>query len=81
MENNEFIERYLSRIEFNDEVDVNIETLSKLQDHHLRYVPFENLDIFEGRKINLEIPGLFEKIVINHRGGICYELNGLFVNY
>ena len=41
-------------------------------------MPFENLDIHYGRKIILGIDNFFEKIIINGRGGFCYELNGLF---
>jgi len=39
-------------------------------------VPFENLDIHLGRKIELE--NSFNKVVTQRRGGFCYELNGLF---
>ncbi|MFM0158632.1 arylamine N-acetyltransferase family protein [Paraburkholderia sediminicola] len=41
-------------------------------------IPFENLDIHLGQKIVLEEEHLFAKIVDRQRGGICYELNGLF---
>ena len=39
-------------------------------------VPFENLDI--QNKIKIDLDNLFDKIVIRNRGGFCYELNGLF---
>ena len=41
-------------------------------------VPFENLDIGRGRSIRLTEAALWEKIVVQKRGGFCYELNGLF---
>ena len=41
-------------------------------------VPFENLDIGLGRPIRLHAEVLWEKIVVQKRGGFCYELNGLF---
>ena len=41
-------------------------------------VPFENLDIGLGRPIHLHAEALWDKIVIQRRGGFCYELNGLF---
>lgn len=41
-------------------------------------VPFENLDIHQGVKIDLDEDRIYEKIVIGGRGGFCYELNGLF---
>ena len=39
-------------------------------------VPFENLDIALGRKIVLTEDALFSKIIDQHRGGFCCELNG-----
>jgi N-hydroxyarylamine O-acetyltransferase len=41
-------------------------------------VPFENLDIGLGRPIRLTREALWEKLVVQQRGGFCYELNGLF---
>ena len=46
---------------------------------HLHHVPFENLDVYDlGREVSLEIPALFEKVVVRRRGGYCFELNALF---
>jgi N-hydroxyarylamine O-acetyltransferase len=74
------IPQYLSRIEYQDEVGVNIETLHGLQLAHMKTVPFENLDISLGRKIQLDEQALWNKVIINKRGGFCYELNGLFAS-
>jgi N-hydroxyarylamine O-acetyltransferase len=41
-------------------------------------VPFENLDIALKRPIRLGREALWNKIVVQKRGGFCYELNGLF---
>jgi N-hydroxyarylamine O-acetyltransferase len=41
-------------------------------------VPFENLDIHLHVPIVLDEEKFFEKVVFRHRGGFCYELNGLF---
>ncbi|NUQ83501.1 MAG: arylamine N-acetyltransferase [Anaerolineales bacterium] len=49
-----------------------------LQIAHLQNVPFENLDIGLKRPIRLDEGSLWEKIIVNKRGGFCYELNGLF---
>ncbi len=37
-------------------------------------------DIHRGVPIDLEVPDLFDKVVARHRGGYCYELNGLFAS-
>lgn len=71
---------YLERIGFAPSVALrpDVETLARLHEAHLRAVPFENLDIHGGRRIELELPALFDKVVTRRRGGFCYELNGLF---
>jgi N-hydroxyarylamine O-acetyltransferase len=69
---------YLKRISFQDEVQINLDTLIKLHTKHLQRVPFENLDIHHGKKISLVLKMLETKIVTHLRGGFCYELNGLF---
>lgn len=41
-------------------------------------VPFENLDIALNRPIVCDENAFLRKIVDEHRGGFCYELNGAF---
>ena len=69
---------YLQRIKISQLEKPNLSFLSKVQEQHLLTVPFENLDIHQGEKIVLEENRIYEKIVVNERGGFCYELNGLF---
>lgn len=69
---------YLQRIEYTGEVAPTLSVLKELQKQHLLNIPFENLDIHANRKIELDTGKIFEKIVLNRRGGFCYELNGLF---
>lgn len=72
------LQAYLNRINFYHAVNPNKEVLYKLQKHHLLNIPFENLDIHYGREISLSINDIYKKIIIQKRGGFCYELNGLF---
>jgi N-hydroxyarylamine O-acetyltransferase len=72
------VSAYLNRIGIKTVGRPDLSLLSLLQESHLLHVPFENLDIFLNRPIRLSLPALFEKIVEQHRGGFCYELNGLF---
>ncbi|MFC7747174.1 arylamine N-acetyltransferase family protein [Lentibacillus kimchii] len=58
--------------------EVNLETLSELQLQHMLHVPFENLDVMHQVPIPLDVETYYKKIVLNKRGGFCYELNGLF---
>ena len=46
--------------------------------HHF-HVPFENLDVYDFHRVPLlGVDNLFDKIVTRHRGGYCFEMNGLF---
>lgn len=71
---------YLKRINYDKEVGVTIECLSGLHHAQLCTIPFENFDILLGRGIDLEASKLFKKLVLNKRGGYCFELNGLFLS-
>ncbi len=70
------VEQYLKRINCTGTVSPTFECLVKLQQQHLLNVPFENLDIHNNTRIDLD--NLFDKIVVRKRGGFCYELNKLF---
>lgn len=72
------IAAYLRRINYHGPLALDTETLRSLQVAHLLSVPFENLSIHLGEPIILDDRALFEKVVGRHRGGFCYELNGLF---
>lgn len=72
------IDKILSRINYDGPLDVNFEVLRGLQHAFLYSVPFENLDIHAKVKIVLDPARFYQKIVINRRGGFCYECNSLF---
>ncbi|MGH0115161.1 UNVERIFIED_CONTAM: hypothetical protein FKN15_070681 [Acipenser sinensis] len=70
---------YFTRIgykELNHKAD--LKTLTKLLEHHIRSIPFENLSIHCGEKITLDLETIYNKLVRNKRGGWCYENNQLF---
>jgi N-hydroxyarylamine O-acetyltransferase len=63
-----------------DVASLSAENLHKLMNACAMSVPFENLDIYDyKRQIDFCLPHLFEKIVINRRGGYCYEMNSFFM--
>jgi len=70
--------QYLKRIAYNGCIDLNAITLKALHLSHLYNAPFENLDIHIGHKINISVDSVLNKVVLNHRGGFCYELNYAF---
>ncbi len=72
------IQAYLDRIDYHGDRQPNFQTLSDLHHAHLMAIPYENLDIHLGRTLVLDERRVYEKIVTGHRGGWCYEMNGLF---
>ena len=71
-------ERYLRRISLGGPLPPTAQSLSAIQWAHLHTVPFENLSICPlEQRFTLAIPGIYEKVVKQHRGGFCFELNGL----
>ena len=73
------VEKYLARIGIGGQEPPTAEFLARLQEAHLRTVPYENCEIFlEGRVPSLAPEQLYDKIVDRGRGGYCFELNGAF---
>ncbi|OEH91090.1 arylamine N-acetyltransferase family protein [Bacillus solimangrovi] len=70
--------KYLQRINSNSLTGNKLEDLRNLITQHLYTVPFENLDVVNKVPIKLDLENIYKKIVMNHRGGFCYEINGLF---
>ncbi|KAK0742715.1 hypothetical protein B0T18DRAFT_327769 [Schizothecium vesticola] len=77
---------YFKRIEFKptiaDDVRKQVKTsplatLARLQRAHMCHVPFENISLHYSthRILSLEPEDLFDKIVVNSRGGYCMEVN------
>ena len=69
---------YLKRIGYSGSTDSTVEVLRAIHRAHMLSVPFENLDIFLGRTIACDARAAIHKIVVEGRGGFCYELNGAF---
>lgn len=73
------LEAYTRRIGLNEMPPRTIAGLTQMQRAHLDAVPFENLDMLDGKlPLDLSEEALFDKIVTRGRGGICYELNFLY---
>lgn len=73
------MQKYLDRIGCRWDGTHSLENLSRLVRRHLETVPFENLDFYRSpRELSLTLEDLYDKVVSRHRGGVCFELNGLF---
>lgn len=75
-----WIAKYFQRIGFEGKATVDHTTLIQLHRAHMFSVPFENLNIPLGYPIVTDLDALYEKIIIQRRGGFCYELNHLFAH-
>jgi N-hydroxyarylamine O-acetyltransferase len=72
------INAYLSRLGSTGILRSDLGTLRELQYNHVFSIPFETLDIHNQIPIILKVNLLFQKVIQDHRGGYCYELNVLF---
>ena len=70
---------YLKRLHMDpDAFRPDLEHLNELLHNHHRYVPFDNLNVWDrAEQPSLGIPDLFKKIVVDERGGYCFEMNAL----
>jgi N-hydroxyarylamine O-acetyltransferase len=72
------LQQYLNRINYSGSLEPTLETLIGLHRAHLQTIPYENLEIHFGHKLELNLERIFERLVLERRGGWCYEMNGLF---
>ncbi|WP_343657764.1 arylamine N-acetyltransferase [Chryseobacterium sp.] len=69
------LEKYFERIHFSGVPEVNMEALRKIHQLHPKYIPFENIDPYTGKVPSLNVDDVFKKLVVESRGGYCYEQN------
>lgn len=62
------------------QVELSAEFLGRVQAACVLNIAYENLNILEGKPIQLTAEALFDKIVTRGRGGYCFELNGLLAD-
>jgi N-hydroxyarylamine O-acetyltransferase len=74
------LDAYLVRIGYDGPRVPTLALLRDLTALHAQSIPFENLDVLLGRRIELGIDAVFDKLVRQRRGGYCFEQNGLFLH-
>lgn len=72
------LDAYLRRLDYQGSTAPTRATLDALSLAHVRAVPFENLDVLLGRGIDLSDEAVERKVIVDRRGGYCFELNALF---
>ena len=71
------IDAYFARIGWSGPVAADRATLNAIAAHHPAAIPFENLDPYLDRPVDLAPEALVAKLVHGQRGGYCFEQNGL----
>jgi len=74
------LDAYFRRIGYSGSRAPTLETLAALHALHPTAIPFENLDTLRGAPIHLDIESLQRKLVLQRRGGYCFEQNLLFTH-
>jgi N-hydroxyarylamine O-acetyltransferase len=74
------VEEYFKRIGYSGQPSPNIETLRQIHRGHAQSIPFENLNPFLRIPVVLDIDSLYQKLVLNGRGGYCFEHNLLLMH-
>lgn len=72
------LDAYFERIGWGGPTTPRYDTLAGLLDAHMSHIPFEALDVLLGRPVRLELDALQRKLVLNCRGGYCFEHATLF---
>lgn len=75
----EQLEQYFLRIQCEPFSAPTLENLTHLQSRHTLKIPFEALNPLLGIPVKLDFRSLFQKIVLDERGGYCYEQNLLLM--
>ncbi len=72
------LDAYFSRVGFTGQAAADLATLRTLHRLHIEAIPFENLDVLLGQRIDMSEEAVERKIVAGRRGGYCFEQNTLF---
>jgi len=72
------LDAYLARIGLRGPFEPTLETLTALTRAHITRIPFENVDVLLGRGIRIDLDSIARKIVVDGRGGYCFEHGTLF---
>lgn len=76
---------YFSRIGYSGTREPTLETLRELHKKHLISIAFDNSANADAKRgfdvlndVDIDVDAIFDELVKDGRGGVCYETNGLF---
>lgn len=73
------LDQYCRRVGVGGSLQNDIATLQRLHARHPQAIAFENLDAWLGVPVVLDDDHIFDKLVLQQRGGYCFEHNLLFM--
>ncbi len=76
MNKQEIIKNYLQILNINFDIK-NLDDITKLIKAHVKTFAFSSLKVLLKEEINLDLNSIYENIVVNKRGGYCFEHNKL----
>lgn len=70
---------YLQRLGYDSPPPPTLQTLQELQLRHVCTFAFESLSTLLHAPVPVDLPSVEKKVLLDGRGGYCYELNQLFL--
>ncbi|MCX5740953.1 MAG: arylamine N-acetyltransferase, partial [Proteobacteria bacterium] len=67
------LDAYFARIGYAGERAPTRATLYAIVHAHVGAIPFENIDVLLGRRVDLAPAAIVQKLVHDRRGGYCFE--------
>lgn len=71
------LENYFLRIGYEGPREVSFSVLSQIHQRQVRAIPYENISVLLGQPIQIDLSSIHEKLIVQKRGGYCFELNRL----
>lgn len=69
------VEAYFARIHYSGDRTPSLKTLDRIHSLHPKHIPFENLNPLLRIPVNLDLESLSNKLLLQRRGGYCFEHN------
>ena len=73
------IKLYLNKLGLHNAIESSLEMLQEIQHRHVLTIPFENLNSFSGKGVSMHTEDLADKLLLQKRGGYCFEHNTLLL--
>ena len=71
------LDGYFDRIGWHPNGESRFEQMNTVHMRHVMSIPFENLDAYMKKPVSLNPVDIYNKLVLQKRGGYCFEMNAL----